>query len=135
MRLVLDASVTVKMFIDEEGSASSRALIASGAQFIAPSLVLVEVGNVLLKRFRRRELVGAYAADVLARATMLFDEFVPIENLNMRAFEIAADCGTSAYDALYLALAEAKGWPLATADLRLVQRLKASGLSIDIWTP
>jgi predicted nucleic acid-binding protein len=132
---VLDASVTIKMFTDEQGSASSRTLIASGAQFIAPSLVVVEVANVLLKRFRRREVVRTYAADVLARATMLFDEFVPIESLNMRAFEIAADYGTSAYDALYVALAEARGWPLATADLRLVERLKASGLAIDVWTP
>jgi predicted nucleic acid-binding protein len=135
MRLVLDASVTIKMFTDEQGSASSRTLIESGAQFIAPSLVVVEVANVLLKRFRRREVVRTYAAHVLTRATMLFDEFVPIESLNMRAFEIAADYGTSVYDALYVALAEARGWPLATADLRLVERLKASGLAIDVWTP
>lgn len=135
MRLVLDASVAIKIFVDEDGSAAARGLVAAGAQFIAPSLVVAEIANVLLKRVRRGETAPAYAASVLGRATTLFDQFVSIEKLNERAFAIAADHQLTAYDALYVALAEARQWRLATADRRLVERITRSALAIDFWTP
>ncbi|HLY81120.1 MAG TPA: type II toxin-antitoxin system VapC family toxin [Caulobacteraceae bacterium] len=135
MNLVLDASVAIKVFIDEEGAEAARALVASGARFIAPSLVVAETANVLVKRLRRREVAPTYAAGVLVRLVSLFDELTPIEALHERAFAIAADHQLSAYDALYVALAEARKWPLATADQRLADRLARSRLGIDIWTP
>jgi len=132
---VLDASVAIKVFIDEDGSEAARSLAASGARFAAPEFVLAEITSVLLKRLRRGEVLRTYAESALERARSLFDDLWPVERLTRRAFAIAADHGTSAYDALYLALAESKGCPLATADLRLVQRIAASGLAIDFWTP
>ncbi|HEY1753097.1 MAG TPA: type II toxin-antitoxin system VapC family toxin [Caulobacteraceae bacterium] len=132
---VLDASVAVKVVIDEDGSDRARALAMSGARFAAPEFVLAEIASVLLKHLRRGEIARSYADAALACATGLFDELVPTGRLTARAFEIAADHGTSAYDALYVALAETRRWPLATADLRLVQRLGDAGLAIGIWTP
>jgi predicted nucleic acid-binding protein len=132
---VLDASVAIKLFIDEDGSEAARSLAFSGARFAAPEFVLAEITSVLIKRLRRGDLVRTYAEAVLERARGLFDELWPAARLTGRAFVIAADHGTSAYDALYVALAETKGWPLATADLRLVERIKGSGLPIDFWTP
>jgi predicted nucleic acid-binding protein len=132
---VLDASVAIKVFIDEEGSEAARALAFSGARFAAPEFVLAEITSVLLKRLRRGDLIRTYVETALDRARGLFDDLWPAERLTRRAFAIAADHGTSAYDALYVALAESKGCPLATADMRLVQRIKAAGLPIDFWTP
>jgi predicted nucleic acid-binding protein len=133
--VVLDASVAIKIFLDEAGSAEARALVASGARFIAPALVLAEIANVLLTRLRRREVTSAFAAAALQRAATLFDELVRIESLTQRAFVIAADNQISAYDALYVALAEDRRWPLATADLRLAGRIAQSRLAIATWTP
>ncbi len=133
--VVLDASVAIKVFLDEEGSAEARALVASGARFIAPGLVLVEIASVLLRRLRRREVTPAFAAAVLQRAPTLFDELARVESLTKRAFVIAADHQLSAYDALYVVLAEERNWPLATADLRLADRVAQSRLAIATWTP
>jgi predicted nucleic acid-binding protein len=131
---VLDASVAIKIFLDEEGSEKAHALATSGAQFAAPDVVLAETANVLLKRLRRGELSRAYAEAALERMRTLFDELVSAESLMQRGFSIAAAQGTSAYDGLYVALAEQKGWPLATADHRLVERIRRSDLPIEIWT-
>jgi predicted nucleic acid-binding protein len=132
---VLDASVALKVFVDEEGSEAARRLAFSGTRFAAPDFVMAEITNVLLKRLRRGELPRAYAETALGRARGLFDDLWPADRLTVRAFTIAADHGTSAYDALYVALAESKGCPLATADLRLVERLTGSGLPVGFWTP
>jgi predicted nucleic acid-binding protein len=133
--LVLDASLAVKIFVDEEGSEQARRLAASGARFAAPEFVMAEIASVFLKRLRRGELRRTYAEAALSRARGVFDELVSTHLLTARAFEIAADHGASAYDAHYVALAEARGWPLATADLRLVTRLRDCGLTLDLWTP
>jgi predicted nucleic acid-binding protein len=133
--VVLDASVAIKLLLDEEGSEKAQALAASGAQFAAPDFVLAETANVLLKRMRRGQLSRAYAEAALERLRTLFDELVSAESLTRRGFSIAAEHGTSAYDALYVALAEQKRWPLATADHRLVERIRRSNLPIEIWTP
>jgi predicted nucleic acid-binding protein len=69
------------------------------------------------------------------RLVSLFDELAPVETLHERAFAIAADHQLSAYDALYVALAEDRRWPLATADRRLTARLAQSHLAIEIWMP
>jgi predicted nucleic acid-binding protein len=133
--VVLDASAAVKVFLDEPGSASVRALVAAGVRFAAPGLVLAELANVLLKRLRRRETTHEFSTGVLERAAGLFDELVRVESLADRAFSIAAAHHLSAYDGLYVALAEAKNWPLATADIRLADRLTQSRLPIAVWTP
>lgn len=130
---VLDASVAIKVLVDEEGSEQARALMMSGARFTAPEFVMAEIASTLLKHVRRRQLLRDYAEAALARSVGLFDELVPTRRLAGRAFEIAADHGASAYDAMYVALAESRGLPLATADLRLVERTAA--LAIDFWTP
>ena len=132
---VLDASAAVKVFVDEAGSDMVRALASSGARFAAPEFVLAEIASVFLKRLRRSQLARSYAEAALERASRLFDELAPTPRLTARALAIAADHGTSVYDGLYVALAEAKGWPLATADLRLVAQVARSGLAVDLWTP
>ena len=43
--------------------------------------------------------------------------------LGLDTLRIAAACGISAYDAMYVALSSAVGLPLMTADARLVRAL------------
>ena len=44
--LVLDASVAVKWFVEEPGTAAALALLAEDESLIAPELVIAEVANV-----------------------------------------------------------------------------------------
>ena len=56
MRLVIDTSVVVKWFVDEDGFKSARALVDANVERIAPEFVLAEAANVLQRKIRVGEL-------------------------------------------------------------------------------
>ena len=130
--LVLDASVAAKVFITEPGSDAARALIATDDWVIAPDFVLAELANVAVKRLRRGDISRVVAEEMVAASRSAFDETVPAETLASRAFVLAADCGLSTYDALYVALAERRACELVTADAKLVAAVRRAGLSVLI---
>jgi predicted nucleic acid-binding protein len=133
--VVLDASVAAKAFITEPGSDVARALIASNTRTVAPDFVLAELANVAVKRFRRGDISRAVAEDMVAMSRNAFDETISAEPLTVRAFALAADCGLSTYDALYVALAELRACDLVTADARLIAAVQRAGLDIVIREP
>ena len=57
MKLVVDASVAVKWFVDEAGA--DRAAALQGESVCAPDLIFAEVGNALWKLQRKKVLSGA----------------------------------------------------------------------------
>jgi predicted nucleic acid-binding protein len=96
----------------------ARALLTSD-ELVAPHLMPAEAANIL----RRATLAGTISADVAALAladllqlpTVLF----PYEPFAARTWELRAT--VTAYDAWYVALAEALEADLATLDLRLAR--------------
>jgi predicted nucleic acid-binding protein len=54
--IVLDASVTVKWFASEPGSAVARSLVHSAEELVAPELIQVEVASALVKKAIRQQL-------------------------------------------------------------------------------
>lgn len=123
MTLVVDASVVIKLYVDEVGSAQARHDLAGAKALIAPTLLLAEVGNVLWRLARRGELSDAQMTEIPIELPLLFDELVPIRELLVAALAIAREIDHPIYDCFYLALAEARGVPLVTADKRLVGRV------------
>lgn len=126
---VIDASILVKLFFEEEHSDASVRYVRNATELLAPDLLWVETANVVWKRLRRNELS---AAD----ATALVDEMlrVPIVThghlgLVSPALALAAETGRSVYDCLYLALAIRENVPLLTGDERLVNALAAGPYS------
>lgn len=116
--IVLDASAAVDWLEWREPVASQveqRLLAADGVH--VPHLWLVEVAQVL----RRHVLAGALAADRGLAALRAADELAaarhPHEPLAERVWQLRANL--SAYDAVYVALAEALGATLVTSDARL----------------
>lgn len=126
--LVVDASVAAKLWFDEGDVPVAEATLRSGRSLIAPAILHAEIASVAAKRVRRGLLPDGDARQALAQAKLLFDEVFPIIDLADRAYELARDHGVSAYDGLYLALAEQQGAQLLTADERLVGRVRAAGL-------
>jgi hypothetical protein len=61
---VLDASVTLKWFASEPGSADARSLVHSDEELVAPVLAQVEVASALVKKATRQQLSleGAHEA-------------------------------------------------------------------------
>lgn len=118
--IVVDASVLANAVgDDEEAGREARELLRNHRTLAAPDLVDVETTAVL----RRRWLAGTVTVERFEHAV---DDLVdlplirfPTLRLMHRAFELRAN--VTAYDACYVALAEALGWPLCTADRRLAQ--------------
>jgi predicted nucleic acid-binding protein len=75
------------------------------------------------------------AEAMVEAAPTLPHELVPGGGLAYRAFELAANHGLSAYDAMYLALSESRSCDLVTADLRLIAKAKAAGLAVVVREP
>jgi predicted nucleic acid-binding protein len=129
MTLVLDASVAVKWFLEEEQWEAALALADSGEELIAPDLVLVETAHALLQRIRSGEVD---LADGVASLTMLqrgIPELVNTRSHVPFALALAQRLGHSVYDCLYLALAEAEDCAVVTADRRLHERVAGSELA------
>jgi predicted nucleic acid-binding protein len=125
----MDASVIVKMYLNEPEGAAIQALLddylAGTARFTVavPDLLYVECANVLWKSSVR----GRYdIADAAGDLTDLREMELPTTStadLVDVAVQLAAQYGISAYDACYVALAARDGATLVTADGKLLARL------------
>jgi predicted nucleic acid-binding protein len=120
-RYVVDASVAVKWVIDEPGA--DQALRLRRHVLSAPELLIAECANIVWKKARLGELTepeASLAAGLISRSDI---ELIPMRPLTRRAVELAILLDHSAYDCMYLALAEATGCPFVTADARLLRKL------------
>jgi predicted nucleic acid-binding protein len=124
--VVIDASVAAKWFVVEPGASAARELVETESVLIAPELVIVEVLNVVWKRFIRNDLERDQMDHIPDALPKLFTELWPTVWLARRAFEIAAELRHPVYDCFYLALAESENATLVTADRRLIERLAGS---------
>jgi predicted nucleic acid-binding protein len=121
MKDVLDASVAVKWVLDEPNV--ERALFFRKeietleiTHVIAPDIFPVEIAHVLSKGFRQKKLTAEEADAYLADLMTTLPELISSRQLLPRAFAIAQETRTGIYDALYLALGEAEGVSVVTAD-------------------
>jgi predicted nucleic acid-binding protein len=121
-RLVVDASVAVKWAVPEPDSDQAAALLDH--TLVAPDLFFAECANVLWKKLRLGDLTEEEAG-IAARTLEQVDlVVVPSRAYLGRAVAIAAALEHPAYDAIYLAVAEAFGLRLATADARLIRKMR-----------
>lgn len=120
---VIDASVAIKWVIDEPGS--EQALKLRRHAVAAPDLLISECANIVWKKVRLGELTGPEATMAIRLLVRADIELVPARQLASRAVEWAILLDHSAYDCMYLTLAEATTRPFVTADARLLRKLAA----------
>ena len=123
---VVDASTVVKWLVTEEFSDEAVRLLESGATLAAPELVFAEAANALWAMRRRGDISPAdmaAAVDVLKAAPITVPLSMP--RLAAAATRLAADIDHPAYDCFYLALAIQTGYPVATADMRFHDKVRA----------
>lgn len=127
IQFVIDASVAIKWVVEEAGTAPAVRLRRHRLR--APDLLIAECGNILWKKVRRAELSEAeamLAAGLLQRADIGLE---PMRPLLEPATRLAFALDHSAYDCVYLALAQQLGCPMVTADARLCRKVQAAALA------
>ncbi len=120
MRFVVDASVAVKLLVDEPDSDSARELAASGEELHAPRLMVSEVANALWRKARVGEMERADAGAALAWMTDMPLRWNDDETVSADAVRLALSLDHPVYDCMYLALAHRIGATVVTADRRFV---------------
>jgi predicted nucleic acid-binding protein len=121
-RLVIDASVAVKWVLPELDSDRAEALLDHA--LAAPDVLFAECANVLWKKVRRGEL-SRDEADIAAQTLEQADlAVVSTRGYLAIATSVAVELDHPAYDAVYLAVAEASELRLVTADDELVRKVR-----------
>ena len=120
-RFVIDASVGIKLFVQEQGSEQVANLFShlaadTPAQLYVPDLFYIECANILLKYARRfgRSLEDSHSD--LEDLSQLSLRVTPTSVLMADALLLAAERNLTAYDACYVILAQRLGISLLTAN-------------------
>ncbi len=140
MILVIDASVAVKWFVDEERFDLARDVFREGVELVAPDLLLVEVANAMRNKVRLGLMTLKQAQESLVALPNLFGRLLGPRDTFVEAFEFALAINHPVRDCMYLACARVLGAMLLTDDETLY--LKAGGLSdkltivrLSDWAP
>lgn len=128
LRCVLDASVGIKLFIEEEFSDKVQRLFEKladdpQAEIHVPDLFYIECANILLKYTRRfdRPLKDSLAdiKDLQKLSLIVTSTTELVED----ALKLASQKNLTAYDACYAVLAQRLDLPLITADAPLAKAI------------
>lgn len=129
--LVTDASVLVTALADDGPDGDMARSRLRAAELAAPDLVDLEVTSVLRRLAESEQLPTRRAELALADLAALPLRRVPHLPLLARCWELRRN--VSVYDAAYIAVAEALGVTVVTADARLA---RAPGIRcpVEVWS-
>jgi predicted nucleic acid-binding protein len=116
--IVLDASAVIEWLLQTPTGAKIAARLTASAETAhAPHLVDVEVLQVMRRLVRSRTMTAARGQAATQDLAELRLTRYPHDTLLARAWELRNNL--SAYDAMYVALAESLDAPLLTCDARI----------------
>ena len=124
--MVVDASVILKWFMEENGSDKAIVLknthLAGVSAITLPDIALYEIGNALRYKneFSNKEINKCF--DELYGLNL--DIITPHSEIVYLVVEIARQNDITFYDAFYIALAKELGLKFITADSKLYHRVK-----------
>ena len=133
MAFVVDASVTLPWFLEDERTAFTDSLleVINRVEYWAPAVWCLEIPNALLVAERKRRIDRAgrlEALDQAARLRVKVDTTLP----DMKAISSLAERRSlSIYDAAYLELAVRQEFGLITLDRALARAAQAEGVPLE----
>ena len=124
LKAVIDASIVLKWFSEEREEAVNQArqiyqfLRDNKIAFYAPQFLLVETLNILAKKKQISPALQKKAMRLLTTSGITFTSLSPQNTISLVAVIKKHDL--TAYDALYIALAQEKKCRLLTVDVQLL---------------
>ncbi len=125
--IVVDASVLAPALADDDEDGDCARARLRGQFLAAPELIDLEVSSVLRRLLRSGYLSARRAEQALSDLLVLPLRRAPHRPLISRCWSLRDNL--TSYDASYVALAEALGATLLTADIRLS---RAAGLRCEV---
>ena len=131
---VIDASAVLKWQFDDEDCVTQATALRDdyygrgAVRVIAPQLLMYEVVNGIATATRRKRLSPDKAAEAMGNLLALGIELKEVEPLKI--LEVALRYDLAAYDAAYLALAEAESCNLWTGDRAFYQAVKGESRQV-----
>ena len=113
--IAVDTNVMTHLLMGGEGSADAALLFEQDPEWAAPVILMSGLRNVLLGFVRHGALVPDQAKAMSDDAgAILGDRTATVTSAQV--FDVALECGLTAYDAEFVALARTLGVPLVTLD-------------------
>ena len=134
MSLVIDASLTMTWYFEDEATAATEALLdvvaKSGA--VVPPLWRLEVASGFQSGIRRKRIDAAYRDASMADLGRMPITVDPDTDIYVwtTTLQLADRYRLTIYDACYLELAQRRSLPLATLDAELRAAAQALGLPL-----
>jgi predicted nucleic acid-binding protein len=134
VNLVIDSSVTLSWFFEDERSALAdqvlRRVVEAGA--VVPSLWRLEVANALQMAVRHKRIDAKFRDASIADLRVLPIAIDPDTDRHAwgSTLILAERCQLTLYDAAYLELAQRAGLPLASLDKQLRAASAAIGVAL-----
>ncbi|MDE0155752.1 MAG: type II toxin-antitoxin system VapC family toxin [Gammaproteobacteria bacterium] len=122
-QLVIDASVSVKWLVAEEGSDAADQLLAGDDDLHAPRLMASEVANALWRKVRLGQVERGQAGVLMAAVPAMPLRWCADETVCADAVRLAVALDRPVYDCVYLALAHRIDARMVTADVRFANFL------------
>jgi predicted nucleic acid-binding protein len=117
--LVIDASVAVKWFINEDRAAEAQRLLTLDSELRAPTSILYEIFHALWDAARTGRLPANRLSELAEILPTPFAALTPMEHLYATAASMAQAERLLIYDCAYIALAQREHAELVTADERM----------------
>jgi len=134
---VIDASVGIKLFIEEELADNAATLFAELAsepptRLYVPNLFYIECANILWKHVQRLGYPQDKARRDIRELVQLALDSTNTALLAADALALSLEYQVTVYDCSYIALAKRMAVPLVTADEKLLKRMESSDYEL-IW--
>jgi len=126
-RVVLDSSVFVALHFPEPFSEWCEEIVEQHDEFYTVDIAYSEVANAAWKRITLFKNPKNQVLANLSKALQFIDNLCTVfrsRDLIVDSIGIAADCGITVYDALFLSIAAKQNIPLATLDRTLIRKLR-----------
>jgi predicted nucleic acid-binding protein len=128
--IVVDTNVICYRWMSSANSAAAEIALAKDPYWIAPLLWRSEFRNIVALAIRRRALAIDSAQEIMRRAEASFEgsEFAVSSDA---VLQLVARSNCTAYDCEFVALAQAEGVQLVTADRQILHEFPDAAISLD----